>query len=119
MGRNSPLFVLAGPTPADPKGAAGINCCFVNFGGQLSSFIDNVGIGCGLTPRPRIGNGSEALVVWGAPNPTPGGDMFGAGLQNLGAETVFRPRKSTSSYFLLKWGVQIQYLFNQKPNTPF
>ena len=27
--------------------------------------------------------------------------------------------KSTSSYFLSKWGVQIQYLFNQKPNTPF
>ena len=34
-------------------------------------------------------------------------------------ETVFRPRKSTSSFFLLKRGVQIQYLFNQKPNTPF
>ena len=42
-----------------------------------------------------------------------------AGLQNLGAESGFRPRKRMSSFFLLKWGVQIQYLFNQKPNTPF
>ena len=45
--------------------------------------------------------------------------MSKPGLQNLGVETVFRPRKSTSSFFLLKWGVQMQYLFNQKPNTPF
>ena len=47
------------------------------------------------------------------------GHWYEAGLQNLGAETVFRPRKRMSSSFLLKWGVQILCLFNQKPNTPF
>ena len=56
--------------PLAPRGVAGTNCCFVNFGGQLSSFIDLVGVGCGLTPRPGIANHSEALVVWGCPNPT-------------------------------------------------
>ena len=36
-----------------------------------------------------------------------------AGLQNLGAESVFRPRKRTSSYFLLKWDVWIPYLSHE------
>ena len=63
---------MRGPeaTIPDPNGAAGINCCFVGFGGQLTSFIDSVGHGCGLTPRPHIDNHSEGIVVWGAPNPT-------------------------------------------------
>ena len=36
---------IRGPeaTRPDPHGAAGANCCFVNFGGLLSSFIDNYG----------------------------------------------------------------------------
>ena len=54
-------------TKADSHGAAGINCCFVNFGGS-GSFIDSRGKGCGLTPRPGIGHGAEALVVFGCPN---------------------------------------------------
>ena len=44
-------------------------------------------------------------------------NSFKAGLQNLGAESAFRPRKIMSSYFLLKWGVQILCLFNQN-QTP-
>ena len=36
---------------------------------------------------------------------------------DLGAESVFRPRKRMSSYFLLKWGVQMLYIFNQN-QTP-
>ena len=69
---------IRGPekTMPDPNGAAGINCCFVNFGGLLSSFIDNVGEGCGLTPRKSVASGAEALVVWGCPgigNPAFGG----------------------------------------------
>ena len=71
--RNNIAIRGSRPTKADPHGAAGINCCYVNFGGQLSSFIDNIGIGCGLTPRPRIHSGAEALVVWGCPNPTSAG----------------------------------------------
>jgi hypothetical protein len=55
-------------TKPDPHGAAGINCCFVNFGGLAFSFIDNHGEGCGLTPRRGIGHGAEALVVLGCPN---------------------------------------------------
>ena len=39
--------IRAGTTPVDKDGAAGINCCFVNFGGRLSSFIGNRGEGCG------------------------------------------------------------------------
>ena len=35
----------------------------------------------------------------------------------LGAEPVFRPRKRMSSFFRLKWGVQILCLFNQN-QTP-
>ena len=49
-----------------------------------------------------------------------GFDTFFAGLQNLGAETVFRPRKRMSSFFLLQRGVQIVlYLFheNQIPRS--
>jgi hypothetical protein len=69
---------IRGPeaTRPDPHGAAGANCCFVNFGGLLSSFIDNYGEGCGLTPRPGIASGAEGLVVWGCPgkgNPAFGG----------------------------------------------
>lgn len=60
--------IRAGTTPVDKDGAAGINCCFVNFGGRLSSFIGNRGEGCGLTPRKGIGPGAEGLVVWGCPN---------------------------------------------------
>ena len=41
----------------------------------------------------------------------------GPGLQNLGAESDFRPRKRMSLLFLLKWGVQILCLFNQN-RTP-
>ena len=37
--------------------------------------------------------------------------------QNSGVETVFRPRKRMSSFFLLKWGVQIPCLFSQN-QTP-
>jgi hypothetical protein len=70
--RNNTAVRGTQPTPADPEGASGINCCFVNFGGQLSSFINNHGVGCGLTPRPHIHSHSEALVVWGCPNPTAG-----------------------------------------------
>ena len=39
------------------------------------------------------------------------------GFQKLGVETVFRPRKRMSSFFLLKWGVQILCLFSQN-QTP-
>ena len=41
------------------------------------------------------------------------------GLQNSGAESCSAPGKITSSYFLLKWGVQIPYLFhvNQTPRS--
>ena len=76
---------IRGPeaTPADPKGAAGINCCFVNFGGQLSSFVDNHGVGCGLTPRQGVEHHAEALVVWGCPNTTPG-PTTGPGGVNFG-----------------------------------
>lgn len=70
--RNNIAIRGPNPTKADRDGASGINCCFVNFGGHLNSFIDNYGIGCGLTPRPHIGHHAEALVVWGCPNPTPG-----------------------------------------------
>ena len=42
---------------------------------------------------------------------------FHPGLQNLGAESGFRPRKSTSWFFLLQPGVQILYLVNQN-QTP-
>ena len=45
------------------------------------------------------------------------GMMLGSRI--LGQKRFSAPGKSTSSYFLVKWGVQIQYLFNQKPNTPF
>lgn len=80
-------IAIRGPeaTGPDPHGAAGINCCFVNFGGQLNSFIDNHGIGCGLTPRDHVPNGSEALVVWGCPNPTPAGDGASTGANFGGA----------------------------------
>ena len=53
------------------------NCCFVSFGGLGSNFIDNIGEGCGLTPkckgyrRPNIPEGSEGLVIFGAPSETP------------------------------------------------
>ena len=36
-----------------------------------------------------------------------------SGLQNLGVESVFRPRERMSSFFLLQWGVQILCIFNQ------
>jgi len=50
----------------------GRNCCFVNFGGLRSTFIDNRGDGCGLTPsRNNIPKGSEGLVIFGAPTLTP------------------------------------------------
>jgi hypothetical protein len=75
--RNNTAIRQRSATPVDPKGAAGINCCFVNFGGQLSTFVDNRGEGCGLSPRqsPLIPNGSEALVLWGCP--VRGVDLFG------------------------------------------
>ena len=43
-----------------------------------------------------------------------------AGLPNLGAESVFHsPRKTMSSYSLLKWGVTDTVHFPREPNTPF
>ena len=53
----------------------GNSCCFVNFGGQLSSFLDNFGENCGLTPKPGVPHGNEGLVVWGSPNKQVG--LFG------------------------------------------
>ena len=59
----------------------GCNCCYVNFGGLLSTFADNRGEGCGLTPecggtlRPGIPPGSQGLVVFGSPTNKPG--LFG------------------------------------------
>ena len=45
------------------------------------------------------------------------------GLQNLEAESVFRPWKLMGLYFLLKWGAHnniiIPHLFPREPNTPF
>ena len=43
----------------------------------------------------------------------------GAWAPEFGGRIVLRPRKRVSSYFLLKWGVQIPYLFheNQTPRS--
>ena len=38
--------------------------------------------------------------------------------QNLGVETVFRPRKRMRSFFLLKWGVQILLCLFCQNQTP-
>ena len=67
----------------------GWNKCFANFGGQLSSFLDNYGEGCGLVPRPGIINGSEGLVGWGCRHPTPGGDMFGGSVLGPGLDAYW------------------------------
>ena len=74
-------------TKVDPHGAAGVNCCFVGFGGLLTSFIDLYGEGCGLTPRQGIAPGAEALVVWGCPNK--GNPAFG-GAWNSSSVAVVR-----------------------------
>ena len=65
----------------------GQNCCYVSFGGQLSSFIDSHGEGCGLTPRRGISHGNEGLVVWGSPSANP--RLFG-GAWNSSSTAVVR-----------------------------
>ena len=37
----------------------------------------------------------------------------------MGRRIVFRPRERMGSFFLLNWGAQIPYRFNQNPSTPF
>ena len=41
------------------------------------------------------------------------------GLQNLGVETVFRPRKRMSSVLSIETGCADTVPFQSKPNTPF
>lgn len=66
----------------------GRNCCFVNFGGLTSAFLDSYGEGCGLTPRDGVPPGSEGLVVFGSPaSVTP--PLFG-GAWNSSSVSVVR-----------------------------
>ena len=71
----------------------GQNCCFVSFGGQLSSFIDSHGEGCGLTPRRGIGHGNEGLVVWGSPSANP--RLFGGAWNSSSTAVVRQLRHKT------------------------
>lgn len=82
------------------------NCCFVSFGGLGSNFIDNIGEGCGLTPkckgyrRPNIPEGSEGLVIFGAPSETPSpkgvvNELFG-GAWNSSSRAVVKNVTGTS-----------------------
>ena len=80
---------------------------------KAGSKCNVVGMGFGMTQQVSIQASAKKTAQLGTMV------QCLAGLQNVGVETVFRPRRSTSSYFLLKWGVQIQYLFNQKSNTSF
>jgi hypothetical protein len=65
------------------KARPGCNCCYANFGGLRSAFLDNHGEGCGLTPgcegKPRPGShippGSEGMVIFGTINP--GSPVYG------------------------------------------
>ena len=78
----------------------GQNCCYVSFGGQLSSFIDSHGEGCGLTPRRGIGHGNEGLVVWGSPSANP--RLFG-GAWNSSSTAVVRQLRHHFGPFLARF----------------
>ena len=100
----------ASPAPPRPHPAPPMRACAQ--ANRIYQHAMNSGVGPNMAPNKPLLDFARVNDAWIA-------SMLGTGLQNLGVETVFRPRKSTSSFFLLKWGVQIQYLFNQKPNTPF
>ena len=84
---------------------SGNSYCFVNFGGQLSSFLDNYGENCGLTPKPEtwrtfqempttVPHGNEGLVVWGSPIPNKQVGLFG-GAWNSSSVAVVRNTTGT------------------------
>ena len=77
---------------------------------------DRIGEGSGGAARTASGRGSFAdLTVDPAARRVSLGHALGSRI--WGVETGFRPRKSSSSFFLLKWGVQILCLFSQN-QTP-
>ena len=77
---------------------------------------DRIGEGSGGAARTASGRGSFAdLTVDPAARRVSLGHALGSRI--WGGETIFCPRKSSSSFFLLKWGVQIMCLFSQN-QTP-
>ena len=68
-------------------------------------------------PFPYFLSGGAGEIILHTVNSTSPRDTWFPGLQNLGAETGFRPRKSTSSYFLLN-GVCRYCAFSVKTKHP-
>ena len=66
---------------------------------------------------PLLLLGALAVTVSVAPTPPAPGTatLVIAAAEDLiwAPESVFRPRKRMSSYFRLKWGVQIPYIFHE------
>ena len=90
-----------------------------DFGKLMSAVLSLFGLSSWVSPMYAWGWFPPNAVTWTITTMGWFYVLFPTGLQKLGAESGFRPRKTMSSFFLLKWGVADTVPFQPKPNTPF